>query len=114
MKRPLSKSQIVCIILLWVALCYIVLVYAERIDGPTILMLIISAALVFIPVYKSLKKNKYYLFIPFLRHKISILMFYAVFLYKMLASSIFMFTFATSSTETIEFKNNHIKKKKEL
>lgn len=56
MKRPLSKSQIVCIILLWVALCYIV--YAERIDGPTILMLIISAALVFIPVYKSLKKNK--------------------------------------------------------
>ena len=32
MKRPLSKSQIVCIILLWVALCYIVLVYAERID----------------------------------------------------------------------------------
>ena len=49
MKRPLSKSQIVCIILLWVALCYIVLVYAERIDGPTILMLIISAALVFIP-----------------------------------------------------------------
>lgn len=58
MKRPLSKSQIVCIILLWVALCYIVLVYAERIDGPTILMLIISTALVFIPVYKSLKKNK--------------------------------------------------------
>ena len=57
MKRPLSKSQIVCIILLWVALCYIVLVYAERIDGPTILMLIISAALVFIPVYKSLKKK---------------------------------------------------------
>ena len=57
-QRPLSKSQIVCIILLWVALCYIVLVYAERIDGPTILMLIISAALVFIPVYKSLKKNK--------------------------------------------------------
>ena len=41
-------------------------------------------------------------------------MFYAVFLYKMLASSIFMFTFAKSSTETIECKNNHIKKKKEL
>ena len=54
MKRPLSRSQIVCIILLWVALCYIVLVYAERIDGPTIVMLIISAALVFIPVYKIL------------------------------------------------------------
>ena len=41
-------------------------------------------------------------------------MFYAVFIYKILASSIFMFNFAKSSTETIEFKNNHIKKKKEL
>lgn len=58
MKRPLSKSQIVCISLLWVALCYIVLVYAERIDGMTIMMLIISAALVFIPIYKSVKKGK--------------------------------------------------------
>lgn len=58
MKRPLSKSQIVCIILLWAALCYIVLVYSVRIDGPVIVMLIISAALVFIPVYKSIKKNK--------------------------------------------------------
>ena len=58
MKRPLSKSQIVCIILLWVALCFIVLVYAERTDVPTKLILIISGALVFIPVYKSLKKNK--------------------------------------------------------
>ena len=41
-------------------------------------------------------------------------MFYAVFLYKMLASSIFMFTFATSSTETIEFKNNHIRNPREF
>ena len=38
-------------------------------------------------------------------------MFYAVFLYKMLASSIFMFTFATSSTETIEFKTIILKEK---
>ena len=58
MKRRLSKFQIVCITLLWAALCYIVLTSAERIDGPIILTLIISAALVFIPVYKSLKKNK--------------------------------------------------------
>ncbi len=58
MRRPLSKSQIVCVILLWLALCYLVLTKAERIDGMTIVMLIISAALVFIPVYKSMKKNK--------------------------------------------------------
>ena len=58
MRRPLSKSQSVCIVLLWAALCYIVLTTAERIDGPVIMTLVISAALVFIPVYKSMKKNK--------------------------------------------------------
>ena len=57
MKRRLSKSQIVCITLLWAALCYIVLTSAERIDGPIILTLIISAALVFIPVIKALKRG---------------------------------------------------------
>lgn len=57
MRKPLSKSQIVCITLLWALLCYYVLVYSERIDGPTILMLLLSAALVFIPVIKSLKKR---------------------------------------------------------
>ncbi len=58
MRRPLSKTQIVCIVLLWAALCYIVLVYAERIDGPVIVTLALSAAFVFIPVFQSIKKNK--------------------------------------------------------
>ncbi len=58
MKRPLSKSQIVCIVLLWMALCFYILTNVERIDGPIILTLVISAAFVFIPVYKSLKRNK--------------------------------------------------------
>ena len=57
MKRKLSKTQIVCIILLWMALCYLVLVNAKQIDGPTIVMLLISGGFVFIPVYKSLKKG---------------------------------------------------------
>lgn len=57
MKRKLSKTQSVCIMLLWMALCYIVLVGAKRIDGPTIMMLLISAGLVFIPVIKSLKNE---------------------------------------------------------
>ena len=57
MRRPLSKSQSVCIVLLWTALCYIVLTTAERIDGPVIMTLVISAALVFIPVIKSLKSG---------------------------------------------------------
>ncbi|MDY5238681.1 hypothetical protein [Bacteroides helcogenes] len=57
MKRKLSKSQSVCIMLLWVALCYMVLTSVERIDGPIILTLAISAALVFIPTIKSLKRE---------------------------------------------------------
>ena len=57
MKRRLTKSQSICIMLLWVALCYIILTSTERIDGPIILTLLISAGLVFIPVIKSLKKK---------------------------------------------------------
>ncbi len=57
MKKPLSKSQIVCITLLWALLCYYVLISVKQIDGPTIVMLLLSAALVFIPVIKSLKKR---------------------------------------------------------
>lgn len=57
MKKPLSKSQIVCISLLWLALCYLVLTKAAKIDGMTLIMLVLSGALVFIPVYKSLKKK---------------------------------------------------------
>lgn len=57
MRRRLSKFQIVCIVLLWAALCYLVLVSAERIDGPILLTLAFSAALVFIPVIKSIKRG---------------------------------------------------------
>ncbi len=58
MKRKLSLTQIVCIVLLWAALCYIILRYSERIDGPVILSLLMSAAFVFIPVVKSLQKRQ--------------------------------------------------------
>ncbi len=53
--RRLSKTQSVCIMLLWLALCYWILTGTERIDGPLILMLVLSAALVFIPVLTSFK-----------------------------------------------------------
>lgn len=58
MKKRLSKQQSICITLLWVALCYIVLTSTSRIDGPVIVTLLMSAAFVFIPVYKSLKNKK--------------------------------------------------------
>ncbi len=58
MKRRLSRAQIACIVLLWAALCYIVLAYSERIDGPAIVSLLVSAAFVFIPVAQSLRKRR--------------------------------------------------------
>ena len=59
MKRPLTTAQSVVLTLLWIAVCYLVLVGSERIDGPLILTLVISGALVFIPIIKSVKnRNK--------------------------------------------------------
>ena len=58
MKRPLSNTQSIILALLWVAICYLILVGNERIDGPLILTLAISGALVFIPIIKSIKNKK--------------------------------------------------------
>ncbi len=57
MRKPLSKPQIICLLLLWMALCYIVLATAPQLNGPVILSLLISGALVIIPLYKAYKKN---------------------------------------------------------
>ena len=57
MRRPLSTTQSIILSLLWVAVCYLILVGSERIDGPLILTLVISGALVFIPIIKSVKKK---------------------------------------------------------
>ena len=58
MRRPLSARQAVILILLWVSICYIILVGAEQIDGPLIVTIVISGALVFIPATKAIKKDK--------------------------------------------------------
>ncbi len=55
MRKPLSRPQAVCLVLLWVSLCAIVLTSA-KIDGPLVLSLAISALLVAIPVWKSFKR----------------------------------------------------------
>ena len=57
MKRPLSKVQITFIVLMWMALCFLVIVNAEVINGPVIVTILLSGAFVFIPVYQSLKKK---------------------------------------------------------
>ncbi|MBR3895822.1 MAG: hypothetical protein IKJ42_02190 [Bacteroidaceae bacterium] len=56
MRYRLNRPQALLLILFWIVLCYIVLVSAAHIDGPLILTLIISGALVFIPIYKRWKK----------------------------------------------------------
>nr|WP_078735753.1 hypothetical protein [Porphyromonas cangingivalis] len=57
-RRRLSTSQIVCIVLLWFFLIYILLTNSPRIDGPLIVIILMSGAFVGIPVYKELKRRK--------------------------------------------------------
>ena len=56
MRKPLSRSQAVCLVQLWVALCFIVLTSNVKIDGPLVLSLLVSAAMVVIPLWKSFKR----------------------------------------------------------
>lgn len=58
MRKSLSKPQAICLFLLWIALCTVVLVFAKQIDGPLILSILISGALVWIPLQKVFRKNK--------------------------------------------------------
>ena len=57
-KRKMSDTQIVCIILLWVLLCYLLLRYSVRIDTYVIFVIIVSGVLVFVPIYKSRRRPK--------------------------------------------------------
>ena len=52
-KRKLSNSQIVCFILLWGFLCYILLTSSQEITGQTVFAIIASAIIVFVPIYKN-------------------------------------------------------------
>ena len=58
MRKPLTTVQSIVLTLLWVTMCYLILVGSERIDGPLVLTIVISGALVFIPIIKSIKNNK--------------------------------------------------------
>jgi hypothetical protein len=54
-RRKLSQTQIACIIILWIVLVVYILMYAE-ISAMTIMSIIISGAIVFIPIYKNIAK----------------------------------------------------------
>ncbi|MCC8152771.1 MAG: hypothetical protein LIP01_00265 [Tannerellaceae bacterium] len=56
-RRNLSNTQIGCIILLWVFLCYMLLTSSVKIDFRVIFSIIASGVIVFIPVYKNIKRR---------------------------------------------------------
>ncbi|MCU6772190.1 hypothetical protein OCV82_10725 [Bacteroides cellulolyticus] len=58
MRKPLTNTQCVLLTLFWAALCFVVITSSPRIDGPLIVTLIISGALVFIPIGKSINSRK--------------------------------------------------------
>lgn len=55
--RRFSTFNIVCLVLLWIALCGFVFAKAE-LNFTTIFSIIASGIIVFVPVYKSKKKER--------------------------------------------------------
>ncbi|SEG23319.1 hypothetical protein [Parabacteroides chinchillae] len=56
-RRKITNSQIVCITLLWGVLCYILLAYSKTINFDIIFTLVASAIIVFVPIYKNVKRR---------------------------------------------------------
>ena len=56
-RRKITNSQAVCITPLWGVLCYMLLVYSEKITFDIIFALIASAIIVFVPIYKNKRRR---------------------------------------------------------
>ncbi len=56
-RRKITNSQAICIILLWIVLCYMLLTYSKEIDFMVIFSIIASAIIIFVPLYKN-RRNK--------------------------------------------------------
>lgn len=56
-RRKITNSQAACITLLWGVLCYMLLTYSEKITFDVIFTLIASAIIVFVPIYKSRRRQ---------------------------------------------------------
>jgi len=54
-RRKLSQTQIAFIIILWIVMVVYIFLYAE-LNSFTIISILMSGAIVFIPIYKNLKK----------------------------------------------------------
>lgn len=58
MRKPLTNTQCILLTMFWAVLCFIVITSSTQIDGPLIVTIIISGALVFIPIGKSINQRK--------------------------------------------------------
>lgn len=56
-RKKITNSQAVCLTLLWGVLAYILLTYSERVTFDVIFALVASAIIVFVPVYKNIKRR---------------------------------------------------------
>lgn len=56
-RKKITNSQAVCLTLLWGVLAYMLLTYSEKVTFDVIFALIASAIIVFVPVYKSIKRR---------------------------------------------------------
>lgn len=56
-RRKITNSQAACITLLWGILCYMMLTYNEEITFDVIFTLVASGIIVFVPIYKSIKRR---------------------------------------------------------
>lgn len=57
-KRKFTTFNIICIIALWVILCYFVIKGNGGINGQTAFAIIASGIIVFVPIYKSFRNKK--------------------------------------------------------
>lgn len=53
-----NMIRFACILLLWVALCYILLTRAARIDFNVVFTIVASGIIVFVPLYKKYVRKK--------------------------------------------------------
>jgi len=56
-RRKITNSQAVCLTLLWGVLAYMLLVYSEKITFNVIFVLVASAIIVFVPIYKNMRNR---------------------------------------------------------
>ncbi len=56
-KRRFTTFNIICFVLLWVTLCYFVIV-GRGFNSWTLFTIITSGIIVFVPIYKSKKREK--------------------------------------------------------